>query len=230
MKKIKNLAISIDHNQAFAGKSKGNKHLLRVVKIAKFLAKNNKSNILVVEAGAWLHDTALPSGNDYNYNKNKKIVSKLLINTNISHSKKNDIAECVASHEGTIIPQSSEAKIVHDADVLEKIGILGVIRHAWKLTNSDKIDPNKITDKEIKHITEHIKWRSSILQTGTAKKLARRNNTKITITTLRKIIPIISKLAQQGVITEKIAVKIRPFLNSKQNQILKDQLSLNYLK
>jgi len=78
LQKIKKLALKTDHNIAFGGKSKGNKHLLRVVRVAKFLAQKTGADEHVAVAGAFLHDTALPSGNDYNYLKNKKIVKKLL--------------------------------------------------------------------------------------------------------------------------------------------------------
>src|SRR3989344_8066061 len=123
IKEIKKVGIRIDHDMAFDGKSKGNKHLFRVVKLAKYLALKSKADISIVECGAWLHDTALPSGNDYDYKKNKKIVEKLLYSIDISKKDKEFISECVASHEGTKIPKTLEAKIVHDADVLEKTGI-----------------------------------------------------------------------------------------------------------
>ena len=82
--KIKKLALKIDHDVAFDGKSKGNKHLFRVVRIAKFLSQKTEADLFIVVAGALLHDTALPSGNDYNYLKNKKIVKKLLKTFNLS--------------------------------------------------------------------------------------------------------------------------------------------------
>lgn len=230
IKKIKRLGIEIDHDIAFGGKSKGNKHLFRVVAIAKFLALKMRADISIVEAGAWLHDTALPSGNDYDYVKNKQIITKLLSPIDLSASVKIKIAEAVASHEGTVIPKTLEAKIVHDADVLEKTGILGIIRHTWKLTNNGNINPELIGDQQIKEIVTHIKWRNSVLQTTLARDLAKKNNIRISINTLRKVVPIISKLAHKGVVTEKIALKISPFLDSKQNQILKDQLLLTYLK
>src|ERR1035437_4828642 len=120
--KIKKLGIGIDWNDAFAGKSKGNKHLFRVVKLAKYMATKLKADVLVVEAAAWLHDTALPSGNDYDYKKNKEIVKKIMADLDLSPGESDKIAECVACHEGTAKIKTLEAKIIHDADVLEKVG------------------------------------------------------------------------------------------------------------
>jgi len=229
IKEIKKIGIKIDHEMAFGGKSKGNKHLSRAVKIAKFLAIKSKADVKIVEAGAWLHDTALPSGDDYNYDNNKKIVMKLLSTINISNPDKNFIAECVASHEGTENPKTLEAKVVHDADVLEKLGILGIIRHTWKLTNLHEIKPSKITDLNVKKITSHINWRRKRLQTPLSKKIGKYLNIPMNKKESKIIISITSKLANQGITTEKIAIILKNHLTQRQNEMLGEQLSLSYL-
>src|SRR3989338_9041545 len=173
LQKIKKLALKTDHNVAFSGKSKGNKHLLRVVLIAKFLAQKTGADESIVVAGAFLHDTALPSGNDYDYLQNKRIAKDLLKPFNLSQIELERISECVASHEGIASPKTLEAKVVHDADVLEKLGLLGIIRHTWKLTNSGKINYKTVTDKNIKTILDHIEWRRKRLQTPIARKIAK---------------------------------------------------------
>ena len=104
--KIKKFALKIDHDISFGGKSKGNRHLLRIVRVAKFLAKKTGADSLVVEAGAFLHDIALPSGNDYDYLRNKKIVRNVLKPFNLSRVELNSVAECVASHEGLVTPRT----------------------------------------------------------------------------------------------------------------------------
>lgn len=230
LKQIKELGIKIDHEMAFGGKSKGNRHLYRVVKLAKFLAKKEKADIRIVEAAAWLHDTALPSGNDYDYQNNKKIALKLLKEIELPKKEKEFIAECVASHEGTVKRNTLEAKIVHDADVLEKTGILGVIRHTWKLTNLGKIDYKNIIQKDVKKIDDHIQWRINQLETKSAKDIAKKLSAKIPTKDAREIIEIISQLASKGIITEKIANKINPNLSKKNSQLLKMQLNQEYLK
>ena len=229
LKKIRKLAINIDWNLSFSGKSKGNKHLLRIVKIAKFLAQNVGADVFIAEAGALLHDVALPSGNDYNYKKNKIIAQEFLIRFKLSYLEINAIAECVATHEGTVKPKTLEAKIVHDADVLEKSGILGIIRHTWKMTNSGRIDSEKILKKDIKKIIDHIKWRGKQLQTPLAKKLHKCVSININIAQLRKIIPIISGLAKNSITTEDIAKIILKELKRNQRIALTRQLNLSYL-
>lgn len=228
--KIKKLALKIDHDIAFGGKSKGNKHLLRVVRIAQFLAQKTGADPAIITAGAFLHDTALPSGNDYEYSKNKKIVKKLLQPFNLSQVELNKIAECVASHEGTVQPKSLEAKVVHDADVLEKLGLLGIIRHTWKMTNQNKLDPSAVRNKDTDKIINHISWRRKRLQTPITRKIAKHLTVPLSKQKANSMITLIAEMAARGIITEKIAVALRKHLSQKQNEKLKEQLNLGYLK
>lgn len=228
--KIKKLALKIDHDVAFGGKSKGNKHLLRVIRIVKFLAQKTGADESIAVAGAFLHDTALPSGDDYNYLKNKKIVKDLLKHFNLSRNELNEIVECVASHEGTVNPKTLEAKVVHDADALEKAGLLGIIRHTWKMTNLKKINHEIIEDHDIKMVLNHIEWRRKRLQTSIAKKIGR----YLAISSVGKqkvkiIMTLTASMSSNGVVTEKIAVVLRKHLNKKENEKLKEQLNLGYL-
>ena len=228
--KIKEVALKIDHDVAFGGKSKGNRHLFRVVKLAKYMAMRLGANVSIVEAGAWLHDTALPSGNDYNYKKNKEIVKAILGDVDLSEEDSDRIAECVASHEGTSRPKSLEAKIVHDSDVLEKSGVLGLIRHTWKLANSGKILPDNITKKDARGILSHLKWRSRKLQTSLGKKMYIYLFVPVTFPQTEEIISIVAKRAVKGITTEEIAGSIYKKLTATQREKLKEQLSQSYLK
>lgn len=227
--KIKKIALKIDHDVAFGGKSKGNKHLLRVVRVAKFLAQKTGADEYIAVAGAFLHDTALPSGNDYDYLQNKRIVNNLLKNLDLSQNELDGISECVASHEGTTNPKTLEAKVVHDSDVLEKTGLLGIIRHTWKLTNSGKIDYKNVTDKDIKIVTDHIEWRRKKLQTPIAKKIGKYLTIPINKEKAKIIVSMSSDLAFHSIVTEKIAVVLRKHLNKNENEKLKEQLNLTYL-
>lgn len=227
--KIKKIALKIDHDVAFGGKSKGNKHLLRVVRVAKFLAQKTGADEYIAVAGAFLHDTALPSGNDYDYLQNKRMVKDLLKNLHLSQNELDGIAECVASHEGTTNPKTLEAKVVHDSDVLEKTGLLGIIRHTWKSTNSGKINHKNVTDKDVKMVIDHIEWRRKKLQTPIAKKIGKYLTIPINNEKAKIIVSISSDLAFNSIVTEKIVVALRKHLNKKENEKLKEQLNLTYL-
>lgn len=230
LSEIEKIGISIDHNVAFSGKSKGNKHLYRVVKIAAFIAENMHANLPLVEAAAYLHDTALPSGDDYNYESNKKIIQNLIKKLDLTEEEKSSIAECVASHEGTGGFESVESKIIHDADVIEKTGILGIIRHTWKMSNSGKIDFKNVTDENIEMILDHIKWRYTKLQTPLGRKIGKYLTQTMSQETATEVIRATARLAYNGVITEKIAMAVNKFLNHKEKDLLASQLNLSYLR
>jgi len=60
-----------------------------------------------------------------------------------------------------------EAKVVHDADVIDKLGLLGVIKHTWKLANQG------VTTEEISKVLKgHLNKRKSTIYTETGKMLA----------------------------------------------------------
>jgi len=229
--KIKKFALKIDHDISFGGKSKGNRHLLRIVRVAKFLAKKTGADSLVVEAGAFLHDIALPSGNDYDYLRNKKIVRNVLKPFNLSRVELNSVAECVASHEGLVTPRTLEAKVVHDADVLEKSGILGIIRHTWKLTNFGKITPNNIRDEDVEEVFSHLHWRSRKIQTSIGRKINKYLDIYLTKKQAKEIIQEASEAAARGIITERIVASLLKgkTLSPSQKTMLKSQLDLSYL-
>ena len=187
-------------------------------------------DINIVEGGAWLHDTALPSGDDYDYEKNKAIVTALLRDFRLSDEDSDAIAECVASHEGTARSKTLEAKIVHDADVLEKSGLLGVIRHTWKLTNLGRLVPERITRKDAERILAHLTWRSARLHTPLARKMRAHVNVRLAPHTALELIRIAALKAAEGVVTERIARSVNPMLSKKQQNKLREQLNQRYLR
>ncbi len=183
LKKIKEFAIKLDWDLAFAGKSRGNRHLFRVVNKAKDLARNYNVKLSIVEAGAWLHDTNLEKTITGSTLENKERVINFLRRIQVSDKDQREILHCIESHDGRIPAKTMEAKIVHDADTLEKTGPLGLIRETWKRA---QIGWN--TERIINHLRVHIKKRESKLYTLEARKKAKELN-KI----LKPFFEIISK-------------------------------------
>lgn len=166
---IEEYAITMDWHVAFGGKARGNRHLFRVVTIAKFLAEKEQANWAICEAGAWLHDIGLIAGNDDNPAKMRTIAEKFLALLPLDAWSRSRIAECVETHEGGKNAASLEAQIVHDADVLDKMGLLGVIRHTWKIVNL--IEPNASSARVFSLLETHLKERREKIYTGTAGRL-----------------------------------------------------------
>lgn len=230
---IKKYALDTDWNQAFSGASRGNRHLFRVVKVAEYLAQKYKARKDIVLAGAWLHDMSLPTGNDYDYGHNKKYAHIELKKFDLDNQTSALIAECIASHEGTVRPRTLEAKIVHDADVLEKAGFLGLIRHTWKITASRHIKNGDINRQTAREIIKHINWRGKKLFTPLARRIHNRFTAplnRMSPERIEKIISEISRLVDQGLITEKISVKIKKLLTPSEQKLLRSQLKLDYLE
>ncbi|MGV8172472.1 MAG: HD domain-containing protein [Candidatus Woesearchaeota archaeon] len=171
LKKIKAFAIDLDWNSAFGGKSKGNRHLFRMQKHIKILSSDIALRRDILCAGAWLHDTNLEKTISGSTLANRDKVITFLKNIGINSEDIEHIIHCISSHDGRIEAQTIEAKIIHDADTLEKSGPLGVIRETWK-----KSQEGWNTERIVRHLRRHIEKRTNKLYTEKAKKIAKRNN------------------------------------------------------
>jgi len=121
----------------------------------------------IVKAGAWLHDVGLIKGNKDHDVVGAEIARKILKKLKVKNEDIEKIVHCVEAHEGNIPARTIEAKVVHDADVIDKLGPLGVIRHTWKLANEG------VTTEEIsKILKEHLNKRKNTMYTKTGKMLA----------------------------------------------------------
>jgi uncharacterized protein len=205
---IKDDAIYIDWNIAFNGKAKGNQHLFRVAIIAKFLAEKEGAQEEICEAGAWLHDISLVDGNDDDPIKVRASVEKFLAPLQLDNESKRRIAECAETHEGAGVAVSIEAKIVHDADALDKMGLLGVIRHTWKIVNL--IEPDASPKQVFLLLQKHLKARKEKLYTETARKLVRKLNGSLyqffeNETNALKMLEDAMKHAKSGITSDDIA-------------------------
>lgn len=170
LKKIKEFAIDLDWNKAFDGKSKGNMHLFRVIKTAKQIAKELNENIdkNLIEAGAWLHDSGLAKNISGGALCNQNSVIEFLQSIKINKNDIQKIIHCIESHDGKNKAITTEAKIIHDADTLDKMGPLGIIRETWKRSQM-----GWTTEKIAWHLQRHLKKRENNLYTETAKKMAK---------------------------------------------------------
>ena len=235
LKQIEKEAVRVFWEEAFGGKSYGSKHLFRVNRIAGHLWEREGGDEFVVLAGAWVHDVSLVQGDD-NDPADVAAFTRYFLKQfeGLSVDEIDRVVECARGHEIGCKGLSPEAKIVHDADVVDKSGMLGVIRHVWKMTNMLE---SKILNKEdaLKKLGAHLRERESKLFTSTAKNLVR-NLSRFRDLFFKdkqfalKTITWISNLAYQGVITDEIAERLLLKNHHQSIHILKDQLSCNYLR
>ncbi len=174
LNQIKKFSLHLDWNIAFGGKSKGNRHLFRVTKIALRLNKTEGGNRSVIEASAWLHNVGLIKGDKGHDRTGKKIAKEFLTSINVDKNDIYKILHCIEAHEGYVRANSLEAQIVHDSDVIEKMGPLGIIRQTWKLSNS-----GVTTERICKMLKPYIERRRKNIYTKTARIMANDLNKRL---------------------------------------------------
>ncbi|MBI1972108.1 MAG: HD domain-containing protein [Candidatus Aenigmarchaeota archaeon] len=169
MGKIRKYAVHLDWDIAFVGKSRGNRHLFRVVEIARSILKEEHADKEIVEAASWLHNAGLVYGDKNHDKRGVAVAGKFLRRLRMKPEKISKILHCIECHEGNKKASTMEAKIVHDADVIDKLGNLGIIRQTWKMANSG-IPAEKIC----KELPKYMEKRKRKLYTKSAKAIARR--------------------------------------------------------
>lgn len=212
LEQIKEHALFIDWNVAFKGKAYNNQHLFRVVTIADFLAEKEGAERDICAAGAWLHDIGLMDGNDDNPVAIRKIAEDYLAGLGLRDETSSRIAACVETHEGLSRAVSLEARIVHDADVLDKMGLLGIIRHIWKITNL--IDRNANIAEVFLLLQKHLRKRRENLYTATA----------------RKLVPVLDEAQHQFFAHRDQALEsIQLIMQSAKKGVISDEIARNML-
>lgn len=151
----------------------GMDHINRVVVTSTDFAQKENANLELALAIAYLHDVddykLVGIDNAKNYTNTKKILSK----TSFTDEEKNLIINGVKSIgyskriEG-LIPSSIEAKIVSDADMLEAMGVIGILRtYQYSLKNNrplfdentfprEDIDANTYKQKQSSTVINHV--------------------------------------------------------------------------
>jgi len=237
LEKISKLAIELDWDVAFAGKSSGNHHLERVSKIAGHLLSEvgeKCGDRFVVLAGAWLHGVGLINGNWEHASRGKTVAGALLRSLGIEDATRVRIEHCVEAHdrgmEGKGVEAGTvEAQIVHDADTLDKIGPLGVLRHSWKM--SLELTPAQL----LTHLPKHLDERKENLYLDVSRRIAApyegalRDFFADEKAALR-ILDVISQCAKDGIPSEDVVKPLRRVASQQFLKVLKGQLQLKILE
>ena len=137
-------------------------HAYKTMKLAIHIARKEKANIMIAKYGALLHQF---------HPERKKLVEHFLRRIDIDKNIIKQLVHCVECTDRKTIYKAKtlEAKVVFDADKLQAIGPLGVIRNTlyvieyYKMSFDDAIKYGKWGDKSC----------FILLQTKTAKKLAK---------------------------------------------------------
>jgi uncharacterized protein len=150
----------------------GFEHSQRVRNYALHLAKNQKADKLVIEISSYLHDIGTGhEKKEYHTQTSAKLAKTFLSTQNLPKEKIHKIIHCIETHSRKKLqrkfPQTIEAKILYDADGLEMIGAVGLLRTALSA---------QVQNKDWNHVLKKAKWRLQIQDdflTQTAKRIAK---------------------------------------------------------
>jgi len=186
---IKNLEnIVREKMSTLKGTAHSYEHVNRVVRIATFLAKKMKADVELVQIGALLHDIGWAVGNPHN-ETGAKLANKILKEMNYPREKSEKIVGIILHHPLDFKDklETLEEKIVWDADKIDLLGVIGVVRAFHWLGN-------KPFEAVVKTCFEEQTPIYNLLNTQTAKKIAKRRH--------REMIAFLSALKNELSVTD----------------------------
>lgn len=229
---IMDYAICMDWVVAFDGKSKGNQHLHRVNKIVEYLADVEYARHDICVAGGWLHDLGLINGNKGHCFAGVEPAKDYLTEIGVDPEDIEMVTHCIEAHDGEVEAETPEAKVVHDADTIDKMGPFGFVRHVWKISLVEDLEPEKM----VQVVSEHLANRHSKLYFSSSADLIE-DFVQVLASFLEdkesagKVAEIISKGAAEGVPSEKVAESLfgDPTLDEDFCESIRKHMSVDYL-
>jgi len=106
-------------------------HVLRVWRWCEILANNEDVDMEVLHAAALLHDVSCPiKGRKHHYEESAEMAEEFLTKIGYPVEKINKVFHAIRAHSrfGGPDPITREAEILYDADVLDFIGAIGLVR------------------------------------------------------------------------------------------------------
>lgn len=110
-------------------------HTQRVVRMCNKIGKTEGAEMDVLTIAAYLHDIGRcrqdsSNGKICHAAAGSEMAETIIENLDITQEKKNNILHCIKSHRfrGQVIPETTEAKVLFDADKLDAMGAIGVAR------------------------------------------------------------------------------------------------------
>ena len=116
----------------------GWEHIQRVYRLAFYIAERESANSFIVGMAALLHDIGHLSTDktEHHADRSMSMASELLTAYHVSADTQEAILHAIAAHSFSlgIEPRTLEAKIVRDADRLDSLGAIGILR--WAITGT----------------------------------------------------------------------------------------------
>jgi len=113
-------------------------HIQRVYRLALFIAERENADALIVGMAALLHDIGHLSNDtsQHHADLSMSMAGELLLTYDISAATREAILHAIEAHSFSrgIEPRTLEAKVVRDADRLDSLGAIGILR--WAITGT----------------------------------------------------------------------------------------------
>lgn len=160
--------IKIEFEQEKRGAAHDFSHIERVLENAIKLANENNADLEVVKYAALLHDYKREAEHELEGNhalESSKAAREILK----EHPKVGGICHAIEAHSrsSNIKPETLEAKIIYDADKMDSVGTIGVIRY---LCQGDELGWSiKKSAEEYKKRSEKFKETNFYTKTGKRK-------------------------------------------------------------
>jgi putative nucleotidyltransferase with HDIG domain len=116
-----------DQMSDLTGSSHSFAHVQRVYAIATILAEQEHADMEVVQVGALLHDIGRTNGDPHSQT-GIPLARGILQSVNYPADQRDKILNIIAQHDLRGQPKTLEEQIIWDADKLDLLGIIGIVR------------------------------------------------------------------------------------------------------
>lgn len=162
-------------------------HSRRVVEMAIKIGKIEKADLFILKLSGWLHDIA--HGNKDHEIKSAAIAKKILGNYGADKLIINKVCYCIKNHRFSkgYQPKTIEAKIIQDADKLDALGAIGIMRlfllagKTHQINCDFKVKPDfnyylktGRSNTTINHFYDKLFKLKNLMHTKTARKIAKK--------------------------------------------------------
>jgi uncharacterized protein len=148
-------------------------HVQRVYDIATLIAEQEQADIEVVQVGALLHDIGRIIGDPHSQN-GVALARDILQTLQHPADKINVIANIIAQHDLKGQPKTLEEQIVWDADKIDLLGIMGIVK-----TFHYAGETQRSFDEACAFCFNRLHTIFPMLHTRTAQKIAQKRNAQL---------------------------------------------------
>lgn len=131
---------------------------LRVKHNAEIIAKGMGFDEKVLHAAVYLHNIGREQALKYNQDliaTSIALAKKFMLNNNFTQQEIDKILHCISEAHLNGKPKTAEAKILHDAKMLDEIGAAGILNDCYALAQHKKPSPQ---------IVSHFASKASLLR------------------------------------------------------------------